>query len=198
MTWQKESAGFDIFSFENNHSKPVAIQDDADYLKLFMQVAEKIYREKKDKTTTFLCACTMGGGRLLIKPFENSEREQFKYSYIALANSLKQMQEADRPQQLNFFSEISFEDSNTPQFEKEAQKVAKMLNGENKDDWMVIAENKYNFLKTDMYVFSLLKLYSWGFQIVKSDETPDPKFSMVRPVKPKSRGAIREKRKRDK
>ncbi len=194
LVWQKHSAGFDFFSFVNKESKPVFIGDDADYLMLFMQVAERIFLKKKDKTTVFLCICSADGEALLIKPFEDLEKEKFKYSYIAISQAMKQIPDDDRPAQLSFFSEISFQNVNNRRFEKESQKVAKMLKGENKDDWMVIQENNYDFLKTDMYVFHLLRLHSWGFQAVKPGDEIDSRKSMVRPIKPKPRGVIRKER----
>lgn len=194
LNWEKHLAGYDIFTFHNNDNKPVEIDDDADYLKLFMVVAEQIFRVTKDKSKTYLCACGLGGEKLFVKVYEESEKEQFKYSYIALSNSMKKLPESDQPMQLNFFAELTFEDVDNPNFEKESQKVAKILKGENHDDWQGIVENKYNFLKTDMYIFTLLRLYSWGFQAIKPGDEIDPKQSMVRPVKPKPRGAIRTKR----
>ncbi len=194
LTWEKQSAGYDIFSFFNNDNKPVSIGDDADYLKLFMAVGERIFQKTKEKNNIYLCACGLGGEKLYVKTYQDAEKERFKYSYIAISNSLKKLPEKDRPIQLNFFAELTFEDVSNPGFEKESQKVAKILKGENKEDWQDIVENKHNFLKTDMYIFTLLKLYSWGFQAVTTDETVKPKQSLVRPIKPKPRGAIRNKR----
>lgn len=194
LSWEKQSAGYDIFTFHNSDNKPVTIGDDADYLKLFMAVAKRIFQKTREKNDTYLCACGLGGEQLFVKKYEEPEKEQFKYSYIAISNSLKKLPEKDQPLQLNFFAELTFQDADDPGFEKESQKVAKILKGENKDDWQVIVENKFNFLKTDMYIFTLLRLYSWGFQAIKPGDEIDPKQSMVRPVKPKPRGAIRTKR----
>ena len=194
LNWVKQSVGYDIFTFLNSDKKPVAIGDDADYLQLFMAVAEQIFRETGEKNDTYLCACGLGGEQLFVKKYEEAEKEKFKYSYIAISNSLKKLPEKDQPIQVNFFAELTFQDVNNPGFEKESQKVAKILKGENHEDWQVIVENKFNFLKTDMYIFTLLRLYSWGFQAVKPGDEIDDKQSMVRPVKPKPRGAIRTKR----
>lgn len=194
LTWEKQSVGYDIFAFHGSDNKPVEIGDDADYLKLFMAVSEQIFRTTGEKNNTYLCACSLGGEKLFVKTYEESEKEQFKYSYIAISNGMKKLPGKDRPLQLNFFAELTYEDVDKPTFEKESQKVAKILKGENQDDWQVIVDNKFNFLKTDMYIFTLLKLYSWGFQAVKPGDEIDSKQSMVRPVKPKPRGAVRTKR----
>lgn len=195
MNWQKEAAGFDVFNFLNQDEKPVKILDDADYLKLYMQIAERLFQNTKDKSSTYLISTSLGGDYLYLKIFTDEEREKYKYAYIALNNAIKALPEDLQPKQLNFFAEVTYEDSSSDKFEKESAKVAKILKGENREDWQVVADNCYDFLKTDLYVFTLFKLHSWGFQIVKPGDETDSKFSMVRPIRPKPRGAVREKRK---
>lgn len=191
LVWEKQSAGFNLFRFVDRDGNKISIKDDADYLILFMQLAENLFLNTKDRSMSFLGGASIKGEMLYLKPYQESERKQYPYSQVALGEAIDQLPDADRPDSLNFFAEMTYQSHETPGFEKEAQKVAKVLKGETQQDWLTILDRKYDFLKTDLYVYHLVKLYSWGFQAVTAPDSADPKYSLVRPVKPKPRGAPR-------
>lgn len=195
LSWEKESSGFHLFHYKNQREEQVDIKDDADYLLLFMQVAEAIYSTKQDPTDRFLIASSVGGKKLYLKQYTKVEQENYKWAYIALNASVKALQGDDHPGQVGFYCEVSYESTQEERFEKESKKVAKILKGDNRDDWLKLVENGTDFIKTDVYVLALQKLHSWGFQAIDANGKTETHQTLVRPIRPIPRGAIRKKRK---
>ncbi len=191
VNWVKESAGFDIFSYQNKSRSQVEIGDEADYLLLCMRIAERIYLQQDKEFGTYLVASDTGGKQLFFKTFSSEEKQQFKYSYICLLNAAKKLTADDISGEFNFFGEINLVKASEKKFEKEAKKVARILKGSNKETWIDIVENGSDFLKTDLYVFFLQKLYSWGFQPIGPDGKPTDEPNLVRAVFPAARGSSR-------
>jgi hypothetical protein len=187
----KQDAGFDIYQFVDREGKEFAIGDDADYLKLFMQIAETIFREAGTSFSTHLIASDMGGKHLFHREFSGKEKEEFKYAHVSLLHASKQLSEDTRPETFSFFGELNLVDASEELFEKESKKTARILSGETRENWLEIAEKRCNFLKTDVYVFSLLKLFSWGFQAIDANGNVREEQNLVRPKRPKPRGASR-------
>lgn len=194
LIWQKETSSFNLFKFQNANGNLINILSDADYLLLFMNVAEALYRKESSDFKRFIFACDTMGETLLVKEYDREQED--RYAFVALNKALKTLPETDHPGNIGFYSEVSYEDTSDEQFAKESVKVAKILKGENKDDWVALCEQKKNFLKTDIYVLALQKLHSWGFQAILEDGKIAPKQTLVRPIKPLPRGAIRNKRSR--
>jgi hypothetical protein len=184
-------AGFEIFDYLGQGNRAVAISDEADYLRLFMQVAEGIYSERKPDFANYIVASDMGGHRLYLKEFTPEEKQEFKYAHVVLLNAFKLIPDKFKPETFSFFGELNLVDSSEERFEKESKKTARILSGEIQENWQKIAENQYHFLKTDLYVYSLLKLYSWGFQFITPEGTVDAEQNCVRAIRPKARGTSR-------
>ncbi len=60
-----------------------------------------------------------------------------------------------------------------------------------KGAWDSLIDEKPDFLKADLYVFQLFKLYSWGFKTVNRNGESDTDFHFVRAIRPQPRGASR-------
>lgn len=190
LKWSDQTAGFDIFDLTDRNGHKIAIGDDADYLHLFMAVAEQVYKSGSD-LKPLIVASDAGGKHLFVKYYTREDKEQFKYAYVALGNAVNQLPESAINGQLSFFAEISLASAAEAGFEKEARKAARSMSGDIKQVWESLLERKLDFLKTDLYVFQLLKLYSWGFQIVKPGGDVDSDYQFVRADRPKPRGASR-------
>ncbi len=186
-----QAAGFEIFNFLDKNQRATAIGENSDFLQLFMILAEAIYLEKKNAFGSYIMAVDMDGNRLFLKEFNKSDKQQFKYSYVTLLHFIKELPPEIKPETFSFFCEINRVDVKEPRFEPEAKKIIRVLKEKNKESWLEIIENKYDFLKTDLYVYSLQKLYSWGFQIISPDGRLRPDYNFVRPVRPKPRGVNR-------
>lgn len=196
LIWKQKDAGFDVFQFSNSQNKPEKIGNDADYLKLFMNLGERVFRFQKEFATRFIFAVNLGGELLFAREYTQEEQNTYKYSYVALSKAGKELSEAIRPERFAFFCETGLVDTSTESFEKEAPKVARILSGESLEVWKEISEKKINFIKTDMYLYMLQKLHSWGFQTVTPDGGIDPKQYLVREKRPQPRGTLRKKRTR--
>ena len=100
-----------------------------------------------------------------------------------------------RPDQLtgsfSFFAEVSLVDASEDGFEQQARKALRVMEDDNKEAWQRIIDTKQNFLKTDLYVFNLDKLYSWGFQPIGNDGKLESNTYLVRQKAPVPRGAMR-------
>ncbi len=189
LNWLKNTHDVDIFEIKDGNHKNCSIGDDADYLQLFMKLAENLYSEQKDSFGTYLLGSNVGGERLYFKEFTPEEKAEVKYSYVSMMKSAKAIEEKDLEGGFSFYCEIVLEKADDENFEKQSNKVAKILKGENKEAWLEISEKKLDFLKVDMYIFSLTKLHSWGFQTINSDGTLKPSQEFVRAIRPKPRGA---------
>ena len=196
LVWLKQSQSFDIFGFQNANGTLIKIGDDADYLRLFMQVAASIYDGHKQVLNRYIVAANVGGEKLYVKTFSEQEQQDVKYAYVALNKALKALPPEDQTVDVGFYSEISLEDVKDERFAKESKKVAKILKGENQEDWVAMCEQQLNFVKTDVYVLALQKLHSWGFQAIKAEGELQAKQSLVRPIRLMPRGAVRPKRSR--
>jgi len=196
LIWEKKLEGIDIFHFQNRDKKPVNIPDDADYLLMFCQLAEQIFKDVTSRDTVFQSACSLGGAKLYLKVYTPEEKERFRYESIALSSALNKLPKTDYPGRISFSGTLSYIETNNEAFKKEAGKVANILKEKNKDDWMLITENKYDFIKTNVYVLDLQKLHSWGFQAVKPGGEIESGKSLVRPILPKPRGATRNKKRK--
>lgn len=196
LSWEKELDSFSVYRFLNSDHKETQIKDNADYLKLFTWIAEKIYAESRSRQKQFILACTSGGTNLMVREFTQEEQQTLKYPFVALNKAVKAIPEENQPDSISFYCQTSVVDGSDSRFEKEAPKVAKILKDKNREDWMEIVDNRKNFIKTDMYVLALPKLHSWGFQALESDGSVASEASLVRPVRPIPRGAIRPKRSR--
>ncbi|MCP4751191.1 MAG: hypothetical protein GY866_09875 [Proteobacteria bacterium] len=191
INWIGQSAGFDIFNYRGAGKQTAQIGDEADYLQLFMQVAEAIFRHSPDDFGSYLATSDIGGHKLYLREFGETDRERFKYSYVALMNAVKALPPEEKERDFSFLGEIIRVDTSEEKFEPEARKVARILDGKNKEEWANITENRYDFLKVDMRIFSLEKLHSWGFQTIKQNGELSPGRNCIRPVRPKARGSSR-------
>ncbi len=191
LNLQAREAGFEIYNFLSQDGKPYSLGDDADYLKLFMQMAESIYLNNGTFLGTCLVASDMGGSRLFVKEFTDQEKEEFKYAHVCLLSTMKRLSDENRPETFSFFGELNLVDSKEEKFERESRKTARVLSGEERENWLEIIDKRYQFLKTDVYVYSLLKLFSWGFQVIESEGNVREEQNLVRPNRPKPRGASR-------
>jgi hypothetical protein len=191
LVWSEKIAGFDIFDIQDPNGKNVAIGDDADYLQIFMTMSDKILTHQSGIFEPLVIAGDAGGKRLFVRLFSQSEKEAFKYAYVALGHAAKKLPAAAINGSFGFFGEITLESAAKEGFEKEAKKVARTLKDDVKQTWEKVAVEKRAFLKTDLYVFHLLKLYSWGFQVINQNGKLSPEFNLVRPQPGKPRGASR-------
>ncbi len=194
LAFVKQEGVVAIYNFKSQDDKVVSIPEDADYLLFFSQVAERVYGESENLDLIFQGACNIEGSKFFFKEFSKEEQEKYRYPSIALSASLKTLSADDYSGRVGFSSTLSYVRASDPTYVKESQKVAKILKGENKEDWMLITENKYDFIKTDTFVLDLQKLHSWGFQAVNPGQETKFKKSLVRPIRPKPRGAIRNRK----
>ena len=187
----EQAEGFNIYSFLNGNQEEIALGDEIDFLKLFSEIAENIYSPNQEGFGSFLVATNVGGSRLF--EIEYSDEDCLKYKWATVF--LRQFQQTLRPDQLDgslsFFAEISLVNASKEGFEKEARKLIRILQDENRDAWQNVIEEKTDFLKTDVYVFKFDKLYSWAFQPVQADGVLNPNRYLVRPKLVRPRGAIR-------
>lgn len=186
LKWVEHSAGFEVFNLTTPGGHRLSIGDDADYLHFFMAIANGVY-QSGNAFQPLLIASDTGGNRLLVKYYTEEEKQTYKYAYIALGNAVKQLPESTINDQISFFAEINLEQASVDGFEKEAVKAARTMSGDVKEAWLSIIDQRLDFLKTDLYVFQILKLYSWGFQIVDSLA----EYQFVRAKRPQPRGASR-------
>jgi hypothetical protein len=191
LNFLKQDTGFDIFKFVDQQERPLAIGDEADYLKLYMQIAVGILRETGTCFKTYLVAADIGGHHLFLKEFTEKEKEEYKYAHVALLHAFKQLSEDLKPETFSFFGELNLVDASEEKFEKESQKTARILSGKIRENWQEIAEKRCLFLKTDVYVYSLLKLFSWGFQAIDANGEIREDQNLVRPKRPTPRGTSR-------
>ena len=191
LAWSEENAGFHIFDFQDPNGNNVAIGDDADYLQIFMTMSDKILKHQNGNFEPLVIASDAGGNRLFVRLFTESEKQEYKYAYIALGQAAKNLPQDTINQTFSFFGEVMLESAYKDGFEKEAKKVARTLKDEIKQSWEKVAEEKLNFLKTDLYMFHQLKLYSWGFQVIDQNGKLSSEYNFVRPQPGKPRGASR-------
>ncbi len=189
LHWIKKAQDVEIFEFRDGNNKRQNIGDEADYLQLYMRLAEKLYQKQSNSFGTYLLASNSNGKRLFLKEFTAAEQSEVKYGYISLLRSSKMLDKQDLEGSFSFYSEIILEKANHKNFERQSPKVAKILKNQNREAWLEIQKNQYDFLKADLYIFSLQKLHSWGFQAIGSDGKLMPTQQYVRAIKPKPRGA---------
>ena len=186
-----EEDGLTIYSVVNGHQEEIQLGDEFDFLTLFSNIAESIYSETKERFKSLLIATNFGGSRIYLIDYSDEDCLRYKWATVFL----RQYQMALRPDQLKgsfgFFAEVSLVDTSEEDFEKKARKVLRFMEGESKDAWQRIIDKKQDFIKTDLYVFKLDKLYSWGFQPIKSDRSLEAESYLVRQKAPKPRGAKR-------
>ena len=187
----EKEEGLEIFSIVNSHQDEIQLGDEFDYLKLFSQVAKIIYTETRNSFSSFLIVANIGGSRIYLIEYSDADCLEHKWAHVFL----RQYQMALRPDQLtgsfSFFAEVSFVDASEEGFETKAKKVTRFLEDDRKEAWQRIIDKKQNFLKTDLYVFKLDKLYSWGFQPVQEDGALEADSFLVRQKVPLPRGAKR-------
>jgi hypothetical protein len=128
---------------------------------------------------------------LFARLFSKSDRDIYKYAYISLGAAAKQLAESELNRTFSFFAQISLEQATRDNFEKEASKVARSLSGQSREAWDRIIADKLDFIKTDLYVFHLLKLYSWGFHIIEPEGRLSKDSHAIRPKPGQPRGANR-------
>ena len=191
LVWAENIAGFYIFDIQDPNGKNVAIGDDADYLQLFMTMSDKILKHQNGNFRPLVIASDAGGKRLFVRLFTESEKKEFKYAYVALGHAASKLPETAINGNLSFFSEVTLESASKEGFEKEARKVARTLKDDIKQTWEKVVQEKADFLKNDLYVFQLLKLYSWGFQTINQSGELSSEYNFVRPQPGKPRGASR-------
>jgi hypothetical protein len=163
LSWAEQVAGFDIFDLTDRSGRKVSIGDEADYLQLFMVMSEQVFKQCGEKFKPFVIASDSGNNRLFVRYYTEAEHEKFKYPYVAMGHAVKQLPESATNGKFSFFGEITLEKASKEGFEKEARKTARTLKGDIKPAWEELIEQKADFLKTDLFVFNMLKLYSWGF-----------------------------------
>lgn len=190
LKWISAGAGFDIFRIQDVRGGKTSLGDDADYLHLFMIMAERVLQHDP-VFKPLLIASDAGGNHLFLKYFTPAERVAYRYAYIALGQAAKQLPEDEGYGQLSFFAEITLENTDGEGFEKEARKAARTMSEDVRNAWNSVIENKNDFLKTDLYIFHLLKLYSWGFQIITPGSDTPATCHFVRAERPKPRGSSR-------
>jgi len=191
LVWSEEIDGFQIFDIQDPNGKNVAIGDDADYLQIFMIMSDRILNYQGGAFEPLVIASDAVGKRIFVRLFTQSEKEEFKYAHVALGHAAKKLPLTAINGSLGFFGEIALESGSKEGFEKEAQKVTRTLIVEVKQTWEKVVVEKMDFLKTDLYVFHLLKLYSWGFQVINQNGKLSSEFNFVRPQPGKPRGASR-------
>ena len=192
LVWADRMAGFDIFDLKDMNKYKSAIGDTADYLHLFMAMADKVLQSTpNDRFQPLLIASDSGGKRLFVRFYTQEDKEKFKYAYIALGNAVNQLPESAINGKLSFFAEVTLEKSTDPGFEKEAKKAARIMDIETRQAWESLIEKKADFLKTDLYVFHILKLYSWGFKVIDKNSASPGGYQFVRAKRPVARGTSR-------
>jgi len=189
LSWRKQFKKVDIFEWVNSSNQQQNIGDEADYLMLFMRIAEAIYNNNSEQFGKYMVASNMGGKRIYVKEFTPQDKEKYRYPYTSLLRSSKELDENELPGGFSFYTEISLEKADNPYFETQARKVARMLDGDDKEGWMNIINEKLDFLKIDSFIFSLQKIHSWGFQSIKPDGVLEDNQHLVREKRPKPRGA---------
>ncbi len=191
LSWAEQIAGFDIFDLTDRTGRKISIGDDADYLQLYMVMSEQVFRKRREKFEPLVIASDSGNNRLFVRYYTEAEHQEFKYAYVATGHAAKQLPDSSFTGKFSFFGEITLEKAAKEGFEKEARKTARTLKGDIKQAWEDLIEQKADFLKTDLYVFQLLKLYSWGFIVSDTGGSSGSDFHFVRPQAPKPRGANR-------
>ncbi|MBU2643362.1 hypothetical protein KKI24_01545 [bacterium] len=191
LSWAEQTAGFDIFEIRDPNEHKASLGDDADYLQLFMVMATTVYKHPQNDFTPLLMASDAGGNRLLVRPYTQSEKTEFRYAHVAFGHALKELPASAMNGKLSFFSEINLEHGSREGFENQARKITRTLQNEAKHAWETIIESKADFLKIDLYVFQMLRLYSWGFMMIGPDRDLSTGYHFVRPQPGKPRGASR-------
>jgi len=191
LSWTEQIAGFDIFDLTDRKGKQISIGDEADYLQLFMVMSEQVFRHRGEQFEPFVIANDSGNNRLFVRYYTEAEHQEFKYANVAMGHAAKQLPESSFTGKFSFFGEITLEKTKKEGFEKEARKTARTLKDGTKQSWEELIEQKADFLKTDLYVFQLLKLYSWGFIVPPTGGSAGSDFHFVRPQARKPRGANR-------
>jgi hypothetical protein len=191
LQWVKHTEGFDLFDYHDEQGRKAVIGDDADYLTLFMTLAGAVYNHYRDDFAAFVIAGDMGGQRLFVRWFTAKEKETYRYAYIALGQAAGRLEAGDLNDRFSFFAEITREKTGGESFAKEAAKVGRTLKNENRRQWDRLVELGQDFIKVDLYIFSLLKLYAWGFRPIGADGELVADIGYIRPQPGKPRGASR-------
>ena len=195
-----KSAGFvgDFLAFDiySQKCQKLSFGQDADFLHLFMRIAEAMYRQTSHSFEPYLIISELDGSRLYLLPYREEERERYRDPYIHAFIQYKAVLETVPDLRFSFMGEAGIVDSNDPAFGKDTKKTLPILHGESKESWLEIMERKYGFLKVDLYLFGFQKLHSWGFQAIDRSGNLLPKPNFVRGTPPIPRGADRQRKKR--
>jgi hypothetical protein len=190
MKWLKQESGVDIFESRDSANKNAGIGNEADYLQLFGRLAEKMYASGElTKEKRHIFASNNKGMRLYIKEFTSAERGEIKSAYISLLRTSKTLGEFEIEGGFSFYGEAVVEGAGGDIFETRSKKVARILDGENLETWREIVDNRFDFLKLELFVFSLQKLHSWMFQAIDGNGLLIGGQRFVRAIRPKPRGA---------
>lgn len=103
LSWAEQIAGFDIFNLTDRNGRITSIGDDADYLQLFMVMAEQVFRQCGEKLEPFVIANDSGNNRLFVRYYTETEHQAFKYANVAMGHAAKQLPESSFTGKFGFF-----------------------------------------------------------------------------------------------
>ena len=180
------SGQFSIFEWFDSKDRKVDLGNEIDYLLLFTEIAALHYKTADNTIEPFVIVSEMGGKRLYLIEFPEKAQKKYYDAYGYLVSEQKKLVDGTR---FNFMGDVRLELSSDPFFEKNTKKLLRSLDGDSKEAWQSIMEYKKDFIKTELFIYSLQKLHSWSFQAINNQNGTLESFNCVYGKKPKPRGA---------
>lgn len=177
---------FTVFEYINKKEQKVEIGDEIDYLALFSEITALLYQASENVIDPFILISEMGGKGLYLIEFP--EAAQKKY-YDSFGYFLREQKKLEQIPSFNFIGDVRVELASDPFFEKNTKKLLKSLEGDNRTAWQSVIDDKSDFIKTDLFIYSLQKLHSWSFQAINSQKNALENINCVYGKKPIPRGA---------
>jgi len=177
---------FTVFEYLNKKEKKVELGDEIDYLVLYAEIASMLYQVSGNEISSFVMISEMGGKRLFLIDFPEVEQKKYCDSFGYLVNEQKKLEQNPS---FSFIGDVRLELASDPLFDKNTKKLLKTLAGDNQTAWQSLIEEKKDFIKTELFIYSLQKLHSWSFQAIKNQTETLENINYVYGKKPKPRGA---------
>ena len=177
---------FTVFEYINKKEQKVEIGDEIDYLVLFAEITSILNQVSGNEINPFVMVSEMGGKGLYFIDFPEDAQKKYCDSFGYLVSEQKKLEQNPN---FSFIGDVRLELASDPLFDKNTKKLLRTLEGDNQTAWQSLIEEKNDFIKTELFIYSLQKLHSWSFQAIKNQNKSLENINYVYGKKPKPRGA---------
>ena len=191
-----EKDGIEVFDYLKRGGSPAKLGEAADYLDLYTQIGQLVIKQAGSNCPPFIMASDADGTQLFVLEHEKKDGDIHNDPYLYLLRAVRSWEAAANDQYFfGFFAAVEINNPATEVgFDRRGRKLLNRLSGIVQENWGKVVETQCPFLKTELYVFSLQKLHSWGFQIL-SDEM-ESEIQLVRGQAAQPRGTDRKRRRK--